>query len=89
MNRYSFQIQNLKCGGCSSTITRKVETVEGVNSVVVDIDGSTVSFNGTEESADKTKVALDNLGYPLENKMNTTVKKAKSYVSCMVGRITN
>lgn len=89
MNRYSFQIQNLKCGGCASTITKKVESLDGISSVVVDINESTVSFDGTEESANRTKVALDNLGYPLEDDQNTTIKKAKSYVSCMVGRMTN
>ena len=88
MNRYSFQIQNLKYGGCASTITRKVESIEGVDSVNVNIDESTVSFNGDEESANQIKVALDNIGYPLEDEMNSTVKKAKSYVSCMVGRMT-
>ncbi len=89
MNRYSFNIQNLKCGGCASSITRKVETVEGIESVVVNIENSTVSFNGTEESANRTKIALDNIGYPLVDEQNSSVKKAKSYVSCMVGRMTN
>ena len=89
MNRYSLQIQNLKCDGCVSTITNKVESLDGISSVVVDIDESTDSFDGTEESANRTKVALDNLGYPQEDEQNTSIKRAKSYVSCMVGRMTN
>ncbi len=89
MNKYNFQIQNLKCGGCSSTITRKVESVESVHSVKVNIEKSTVTFSGNEESAEKVKVELSNAGYPLDEEMNSTIKKAKSYVSCMVGRMAN
>ena len=39
-----FTIQNLKCGGCANTITKGVDSLEGVSNVHVDIDNSVVSF---------------------------------------------
>jgi len=89
MKTYQFTIQNLKCSGCASTITKKLDSLENVHSVVVNIEESSVSFSGNEDSAAKVRVALDNVGYPLEDEMNSTIKKAKSYVSCMVGRMAN
>jgi copper chaperone len=89
MNTYIFQVQNLKCGGCGSTITKNIKNIDGVNSINVDIEDSIIQFEGTEQNADEVKNLLDKLGYPLDSEMNSTIKKAKSYVSCMVGRMTN
>ncbi len=89
MKTYQFTIQNLKCGGCASTITKKLDALENVHSVEVNIEESRVTFSGNEDSAAKVRVALDNAGYPLDEEMNSTIKKAKSYVSCMVGRMAN
>lgn len=87
MNTYKFQIQNLKCGGCASTIIKGINELENCSDVKVDIENSEVMFEGDESVAAKVKEKLTKLGYPLEDDLNSTILKAKSYVSCMIGRI--
>ena len=80
-------VDNLKCGGCQNTILKKVSAIKGVSNVTVDTDTSEVSFE-REDSINVEEVleVLAKLGYPKEGTTNT-LQKAKSYVSCMIGRI--
>jgi copper chaperone CopZ len=84
-----FTIQNLKCGGCANTITKGVDSVEGVSNVHVDIEKSVVSFDyENDENLQLIHDKLAHLGYPVENDENSLFQKAKSYASCMIGRVT-
>jgi copper chaperone CopZ len=81
-------IQNLKCGGCAHTIITKLSHIDGIDNVQVDNNSDTVSINYTDET--KMNQAIDllsKLGYPVEGEQNPLLRKAKSYVSCAVGRI--
>lgn len=81
-------IQNLKCGGCANTIITRLNSIDGINNVVVINDTNTVSFNYTDESIlNNAMELLSKLGYPVEGEQNPLIKKAKSYVSCAVGRM--
>ncbi|MEZ4797412.1 MAG: heavy-metal-associated domain-containing protein [Flavobacteriaceae bacterium] len=81
-------VQNLKCGGCANTITAKLSDVNGIDSVKVNNDTDSVSFNYTDEGIlIKAIDLLSKLGYPVEGEQNPILKKAKSYVSCAVGRM--
>ena len=81
-------IQNLKCGGCANTITTRLNSIEGIDSVNVDNDRDSVSFNYSNVNIlNKAIDVLSKLGYPVEGEENPLLKKAKSYVSCAVGRI--
>lgn len=81
-------IQNLKCGGCANTIITRLNSIDGINNVVVNNDANTVSFNYTDESIlNNAMELLSKLGYPVEGEQNPLIKKAKSYVSCAVGRM--
>jgi copper chaperone CopZ len=83
-------IQNLKCGGCANTIINKLSELEDVSSVDVDVESSVVSFEHTSENTINTAVEkLATLGYPVEGDKNTVISKAKSFVSCAVGRMSN
>lgn len=83
-------IQNLKCGGCANTITKELSKVSGVQKVSVNNDENTVTFEYTD---DKSLIAVEKrlgeLGYPIDTDPNSLLKKAKSYVSCAVGRLTD
>nr|WP_321236995.1 heavy-metal-associated domain-containing protein [uncultured Psychroserpens sp.] len=84
----TLQIQNLKCGGCAHTITTRLENLEGINTVNVDNASHTVSFNYNEaQQLDAAITLLSTLGYPVEGASNPLTKKAKSFVSCAVGRL--
>ena len=80
-------IENLKCGGCAATITKGVSAIDGVNDVNVDVENSLVTFTAEEAITVKVKEKLASLGYPEVGDKNTVIHKAKSFVSCAVGRV--
>lgn len=81
-------IQNLKCGGCSTTITNALNELEGICNTVIDNEQNSVTFEYTEESQVKiVEEKLSSLGYPIDTDPNSILKKARSYVSCVVGRM--
>ncbi|WP_250433140.1 heavy-metal-associated domain-containing protein [Hanstruepera flava] len=84
------KIQNLKCGGCAHTIQTKLSDITGVSHVTVEIDKDEVIFNCDSDSLVlDVKHKLKALGYPEETEANTIVTKAKSFVSCATGKLSN
>ena len=82
------QIQNLKCGGCANTITKNIAIMEAVTNVSVNVEESTVTFNyETEAQLVEVKEKLKTLGYPEDGATNSLGSKAKSYVSCAIGKM--
>lgn len=84
---HTFYIQNLKCGGCAKTITRELSELDGVSDVLVDKDASTVTFESTQEDTSNVHDRLNELGYPVDTDENSVLMKAKSYVSCVRGKM--
>jgi copper chaperone len=83
------QIDNLKCGGCATTITQSLSRLPGVSNVDVDVDHSQVSFDANDRAFATACTKLDQLGYPETGSasgLHAAVANAKSYVSCAVGR---
>lgn len=86
----SLKIQNLKCGGCATTITSKLNTLEGISDANVNVEENSVDFNYTEASTLlNAKETLKSIGYPEDGKENSFGTKAKSYVSCAIGKMNN
>jgi len=85
--KQQFEVENIKCGGCVNSIKTALLKLEGVESIEVDKDIDTIALTGTIERGLVVK-KLNDLGYP-EKGQNTMVKKAKSYVSCAVGRMSD
>lgn len=82
------RVQNLKCGGCAKTIIQKLSELDFVSNVEVAVEESIVSVNLTDlNKLTAIKQTLSKLGYPAENDSNSIGKKAKSYVSCAIGKI--
>ena len=81
------QIENLKCGGCAATIKKGLLSLENVEEVTVDVEKSIVSVTSEKDNLAAVKEKLSKLGYPEVGDKNTIVHKAKSFVSCAVGRI--
>lgn len=82
------EIQNLKCGGCANTIITQLSKLNGIADVHVDNDANEVTFSYTSESElEAVKKKLSDLGYPIDGEANPLGKKAKSFVSCAVGRM--
>lgn len=84
----TLQIQNLKCGGCANTIITQLSKLEGISKVEVNNETDEVNFNySSEVELESVKIKLSNLGYPMVGDSNSLPKKAKSFVSCAVGRM--
>jgi copper chaperone len=84
-----FEVENIKCGGCMNTIRKGLENLPGVTSAAPDNTNGTVTVDFDEKTATIAAISdkLASMGYPLAGE-NSLVKKAQSYVSCMVGRVT-
>lgn len=81
-------VQNLKCGGCASTISKHLKAIEGLSHIEVDADTSSVAFSHSEEKAlQQVEDKLKHLGYPVVGDTNTYFNKAKSYISCATGKM--
>ncbi|MCC7245064.1 MAG: heavy-metal-associated domain-containing protein [Saprospiraceae bacterium] len=85
---HTFEVENIKCGGCMSSIRKGLEQMPGVLSARPDNTNGTVEVDFEESVMDEKTIAdkLADMGYPLSGE-NTLGRKAKSYVSCMVGRL--
>ena len=81
------QIENLKCGGCAATIKKGLLSLETLTAVTVDVENSIVSIISENDDFETIKEKLAKLGYPEVGDKNTVLHKAKSFVSCAVGRI--
>lgn len=81
------QIENLKCGGCATTIKKGLLTIDGINEVDVDVEKSIVLILSEKDNLQEIKIKLSKLGYPEVGNKNTVLHKAKSFVSCAVGKI--
>ena len=84
----TLEIQNLKCGGCANTIVTRLENLEGISDISVNNEKDTVSFDYIQgNNLEEAKTLLSKLGYPIVGQNNPLTKKAKSFVSCAVGRM--
>ncbi len=86
----TFEIQNLKCGGYAHTIINKLSHIADIENITVNNESNTVSFTYLNDSAIKnSKKLLNEIGYPVVGDKNNIITKAKSYVSCTIGKINN
>jgi len=84
----SIVVQNLKCGGCANTISTKLSTITNISNLQIDLDQSKLSFNYLNEGdLLQVKEKLKQLGYPTIEDSNSSVLKAKSFVSCATGKL--
>jgi copper chaperone len=88
----TFEVANIRCGGCAATI-KKALSEAGFESV--DVDLSCEPRKVTAEIAGEAQLAhfkaiLRKLGYPLSDEEislgNSATLKAKSFISCAVGK---
>jgi copper chaperone CopZ len=84
----TIKIQNLKCNGCGNTITNNLKDIPTIQDIQIGVEDSTVSFEYENETAlDDAKQTLKRLGYPEDGEANNLGSKAKSYVSCAIGKM--
>jgi copper chaperone len=61
--RYS--VPGIHCAHCKDAVIRKVEAVEGVQSVDVDLEGKLVTVTGSGLDDSAIRAAIDEAGYEI------------------------
>jgi copper chaperone len=57
----TYSVPGISCGHCKSAIEAEVSEVDGVDSVVVDVDAKLVTVSGGDDAA--IRDAIDGAGY--------------------------
>ncbi len=89
---YSIEVENIKCGGCANSIRKRLLEIDGVTEVAVDIEAGVVTVSAPEAVRDTLVATLEKLGYPQRGSvagLKAAGAKAKSFVSCAVGRLSD
>jgi len=87
---YQINVENIKCGGCASTIRSRLEAMDNVSKIDVDIAEGIVSVDAAEDTREAVTARLLKLGYPVSGTAEgiaAAKARAKSFVSCAVGRL--
>ena len=83
-------VENLKCGGCANTIKNRLINLTGVFSIEIDIESAVIKVEHNQSISRLDIISqLQSLGYPELDTNNTVLHKAKSFVSCAVGRLSD
>lgn len=89
-----FEVLNIKCGGCATTVKKKL--IDRFPDVTVDLDKDPRIVSATinhQEEEDYLIKSLHELGYPLKTaELDALTKKylgVKSYAACMHGKLSN
>ena len=89
--KITIEVENIRCGGCANTITKKLMSLDGIERVDVAIEEQIVAIEIEDESERSRYVkALLAMGYPEKGSvegMAALKGKAKSVVSCAIGKV--
>ena len=92
--KQTFEVLNVKCGGCASALKKKL--FEQFGEVVVDLEKQPRQITleiREEQQIDELRTALKQIGYPMVSEEMGFVEagsvKAKSFISCAMGKIDN
>lgn len=83
-------VENIKCGGCANLIKKKMLDQPEINDITIDIESGMIKISGNEHLRDQYATTLLGLGYPEKGSvegLQSAGAKAKSFVSCAVGRM--
>lgn len=81
-------LENIKCAGCMSSIKDGLMKLSGVKTVEVNKEEEKITISGDNYKREEVIAKLSSMGYP-ESGHNDLMHKAKSYVSCAIGKMSN
>ena len=89
--KQTFEVHNVKCGGCANTLTKSLKDDFGSVEVDLSVNPRKITLDIEDNKIEELKLKLRSLGYPLTNDELSGFKKAtttaKSFVSCAIGKI--
>ena len=87
----TFEVLNVKCGGCANTLTTKLAEEFGEVAVNLEVEPRQITLDIQEANIPALREALKGLGYPMSDEDLSAVEgfttSAKSFVSCAVGKM--
>ena len=87
----TFQVQNVKCEGCATTLKNKLADAFGTIEVDLSKIPREITLEIDDNRIDELKEALKALGYPMANEklsfFENTSAQAKSFISCAIGKM--
>ena len=88
--QYKLEVENIKCGGCANSIQKKIKQDHEVETVEVDVEQGVISVTSDQDLSSDILATLQQIGYPARDSvegMEAITAKAKSFVSCAIGRM--
>ena len=89
--KQTFEVINVKCGGCASTLTTSLKEEFGEVEVNLDVEPRQITLDIEESKLPALRAKLKKLGYPMSDeelsKLEGFTTNAKSFVSCAVGKM--
>lgn len=88
----TYQVKNVKCGGCAGTLTKALLEEFGEVTVNLEVEPREITVvDITNEQEEALKIKLRSLGYPLMtdelSRFQEIGTTAKSFVSCAIGKM--
>jgi len=85
-----FEVENVKCGGCANTLKKALSEDYGEVEINLEKTPREIIIDKKNIDLEVLKLKLRSLGYPLVSDELSTFQtintKAKSFVSCAVGK---
>ena len=89
--KQTFEVHNVKCGGCANTLTKSLKDDFGSVEVDLSVNPRKITLDIEDNKIEELKLKLRSLGYPLTNDELSGFEKAtttaKSFVSCAIGQL--
>lgn len=86
----TFEVHNVKCGGCANTLITALKEEFGEVTVDLEVHPRKITLDIEDSRLEELKVKLRGLGYPLTTDelsgFDKAAATAKSFVSCAVGK---
>lgn len=88
--KQTFEVYNVKCGGCANTLINSLKDEFGDVEVDLEVNPRKITLDIEDEKKEALKLKLRALGYPLTSDelsgFDKAATTAKSFVSCAVGK---
>jgi len=89
--KQTFEVLNVKCGGCANTLTTKLADKFGEVTVNLEVEPRQITLDIEDDHIPALRESLKSLGYPMSDEDLSTIESftttAKSFVSCAVGKM--
>ena len=89
--KQTFEVLNVKCGGCANTLMTKLADRFGEIEVNLEVEPREITLNIDKSDIPALRTSLKALGYPMSDEDLSTIEEftttAKSFVSCAVGKM--